>query len=52
MPSNIPGVTALQRHASNLFYSVSKCLQKAKVTAKELMIHWEHLFKLIPKSIS
>ena len=47
----MPGVMALQRHASNLFYSVPKFYQKSSVTPEVSIIYQKHFFKLIPKSI-
>ena len=39
-------VTELQRHAVNLFHSVSKLLQKSDVVSEILMTVQKHLFKL------
>ena len=48
--SNMSGVMALQRHALNLFYSVSKFL-KNSATLKVLITVRKYLCKLIVKSI-
>lgn len=49
MSHNIFGVTALQIHTLNLFYSVSKFYQKSSGTWKELIFIQKPLFKLILK---
>ena len=51
MSNNMLGVTALKRHASNLFYNVPNFQPKYSATPKVLITVQKYLFKLVLKSI-
>ena len=51
MSNNMSDVTGFERHASNLFYDVSKSWQRSSVTSKVLITVQKNLLKLILKSI-
>ena len=49
MSNNMIGATALQRHASNVFYNMQKFKQKSGVTSKILILKPTSKFQKVSK---